>query len=76
MARAEATEVVDVVPVEAVEVETVEVEVEAVEAEVEAVEAEATEVVERHEVFEATRPDGTVVIIDRNIETGEQTLTE
>lgn len=30
----------------------------------------------RRETFEATRPDGTVVIVDRNIDTGEQTVTE
>lgn len=31
---------------------------------------------ERREVFEATRPDGTVVVVDRNIDTGEQTVTD
>ena len=31
---------------------------------------------ERREVFESTRPDGTVVVVDRNIDTGEQTVTE
>ena len=31
---------------------------------------------ERHEKFTATRPDGTVVTVDRNIDTGEQTVTE
>ena len=30
----------------------------------------------RHEVFTATRPDGTVVTVDRNIDTGEQTVTD
>lgn len=30
----------------------------------------------RREMFEATRPDGTVVVVDRNIDTGEQTVTE
>jgi len=30
----------------------------------------------RREKFEATRPDGTVVIVDRNIDTGEQTVTD
>ena len=30
----------------------------------------------RRETFEAIRPDGTVVIVDRNIDTGEQTVTE
>ena len=30
----------------------------------------------RREKFEATRPDGIVVVIDRNIDTGEQTVTE
>ena len=30
----------------------------------------------RRERFEAVRPDGTVVIVDRNIDTGEQTVTE
>ena len=30
----------------------------------------------RREKFEATRPDGSVVIVDRNIDTGEQTVTE
>ena len=61
-----------------------EVETEAVEPEVEASDAQAdekpAEVVEkpsgRREKFEATRPDGIVVVIDRNIDTGEQTVTE
>jgi hypothetical protein len=54
---------------------------------VEVVEAEAAEAAEveepdagatpgRRETFEATRPDGTVVVVDRNIDTGEQTVTE
>ena len=30
----------------------------------------------RRESFESTRPDGTVVVVDRNIDTGEQTVTE
>jgi len=30
----------------------------------------------RREKFTATRPDGTVVIVDRNIDTGEQTVTD
>jgi len=30
----------------------------------------------RREKFESTRPDGTVVVVDRNIDTGEQTVTE
>ena len=30
----------------------------------------------RMETFEATRPDGTVVVVTRNIDTGEQTVTE
>lgn len=30
----------------------------------------------RREKFERTRPDGTVVVIDRNIDTGEQKVTE
>ena len=30
----------------------------------------------RREKFTATRPDGTVVVVDRNIDTGEQTVTE
>jgi len=30
----------------------------------------------RHEVFTATRPDGTVVTVDRNIDTGVQTVTD
>lgn len=37
-------------------------------------ETEATP--ERRETFESTRPDGTVVIVDRNIDTGKQTVTE
>ena len=37
---------------------------------------ESSEVVERIEVFEAVRPDGTVVVIARNIDTGDQTVTE
>lgn len=31
---------------------------------------------ERREAFEVTRPDGVVVVVDRNIDTGEQTVTE
>lgn len=31
---------------------------------------------ERRETFEAVRPDGVTVLIDRNIDTGEQTVTE
>lgn len=31
---------------------------------------------DRREKFEAIRPDGTVVIVDRNIDTGDQTVTE
>lgn len=31
---------------------------------------------ERVEKFERTRPDGVVVVIERNIDTGEQTVTE
>lgn len=42
----------------------------------EAPEAEPTATVDRFETFEATRPDGTIVIIERNIDTGEQTVTE
>lgn len=43
----------------------------------EAPEAEASGAIEyRYETFEATRPDGTSVIIERNIDTGEQTVTE
>lgn len=30
----------------------------------------------RTETFERTRPDGVVVIVKRNIDTGEQTVTE
>ncbi|WP_158252560.1 hypothetical protein [Cryobacterium sp. Y57] len=30
----------------------------------------------RRESFTATRPDGTVVTVDRNIDNGEQTVTE
>lgn len=30
----------------------------------------------RYETFEATRPDGVVVVVERNIDTGEQTVTE
>lgn len=30
----------------------------------------------RTEKFEATRPDGTVVVVTRNIDTGEQTVVE
>lgn len=30
----------------------------------------------RMETFEAVRPDGTVVVVERNIDTGEQTVTE
>lgn len=30
----------------------------------------------RIEKFEATKPDGTVVIVERNIDTGEQSVTE
>jgi len=55
------------------------VEVEHVEPEApEAEEVEEVEPVEdeRREVFEATRPDGTVVVVSRNIDTGEQTVTE
>ena len=38
--------------------------------------AEVVAASERRESFEATRPDGTVVVVDRNIDTGEQTVTE
>lgn len=38
--------------------------------------AEVEAATERRETFEAVRPDGTVVIVDRNIDTGEQTVTE
>ena len=31
---------------------------------------------DRREKFTATRPDVTVVVVDRNIDTGEQTVTE
>ncbi|WP_193510477.1 hypothetical protein [Cryobacterium sp. BB736] len=37
---------------------------------------EAVKVKGRREKFEAIRPDGTVVIVDRNIDTGEQSVTE
>lgn len=30
----------------------------------------------RTEKFERTRPDGTVVVVERNIDTGEQSVTE
>lgn len=61
-----------------VEPEVAEVEAaEEVEVEPEEVEVEAPEVAtERREVFEATRPDGTVVVVDRNIDTGEQTVSD
>lgn len=38
--------------------------------------AAASAEVGRFEVFEATRPDGVVVVVRRNIDTGEQTVTE
>lgn len=71
-------------PAEAPEVEAPEVEAPEVPAtpEVETPAPEASEaekpaeVEARREAFEATRPDGTVVIVDRNIDTGEQTVTE
>lgn len=71
-------------PVAATEPEKVEpapVEPEAVEpeaAEPEAVEKapRARKAKERREVFEVARPDGVVVVVDRNIDTGEQTVTE
>lgn len=31
---------------------------------------------DRFESFEAVRPDGVVVVVTRNIDTGEQTVTE
>lgn len=43
---------------------------------VETAEEQADKVEHRSETFEATRPDGTVVVIVRNIDTGEQTVTE
>lgn len=30
---------------------------------------------DRHEKFERTRPDGAVVVIDRNLDTGEQVVS-
>ena len=30
----------------------------------------------RMETFEATRPDGTIVVVTRNIDTGEQTVAD
>lgn len=41
-----------------------------------AVSSEAAGPRDRHERYEATRPDGVAVIIDRNIDTGEQSVTE
>ena len=49
------------------------------EAEIPADEVEPEEVPEeeapRTETFEATRPDGEVVVVERNIDTGDQTVT-
>ena len=64
-------EVTESVEAESVEAEPVEADEE---SGVESVEPEAEVAPGRHEVFEATRPDGTVVIVDRNIDTGEQTV--
>jgi len=38
--------------------------------------AEPVESSDRFETFEAVRPDGVTVIVERNIETGEQSVTE
>ena len=51
-------------------------EIEAVEVETDDAPDEEDAASERRETFEATRPDGTVVVVDRNIDTGEQTVTE
>lgn len=40
------------------------------------VEPKPKKVKDRMETFEAVRPDGTVVVVKRNIDTGEQTVTE
>ena len=64
-------------PAEAVEPEAVAPEVEAPEVPADEKPAEVVEKPSgRREKFEATRPDGIVVVIDRNIDTGEQTVTE
>jgi hypothetical protein len=68
-------EEVEVVAAEPIEPEVVEVEPEAEEPEPEP-EPEPEDPTERHEKFEATRPDGTVVVVDRNIDTGVQTVTD
>ena len=62
----------------AAEASTAEVPVAEVAAEPESKPAEAKSKKDkgRIEKFEATRPDGSVVVIVRNIDTGEQTLTE
>ena len=65
-------------PVEATEVEP-EVNPDAPDAPGEGDESDESEVEDvpgRRETFEATRPDGIVVVIDRNIDTGEQTVTD
>ena len=43
---------------------------------VEAPEVEQEAIEHRYETFEATRPDGVVVIVERNVDTGDQTVTE
>lgn len=60
---------------ESAAVEVPEVEPEAVEP-AEVPEDEATEPAGRWESFEATRPNGDVVVIKRNIDTGEQSTTD
>lgn len=40
------------------------------------VEAKHAKSKDRFETFEATRPDGTIVVVKRNIDTGEQTVSD
>lgn len=62
-------------PVEPVEVEPAEAPVEP-DAPVETPAAEPVEPSGRWESFEATRPNGDVVVVKRNIDTGEQSVTD
>lgn len=62
-------------PSEVVEAESVEVPAEPSEP-AEVAEDEATEPSGRWESFEAIRPNGDVVVVKRNIDTGEQSVTD
>ncbi len=69
-------EEIDAAAADPAEVEGAEPDAAEVDEAAEPVEPKPKKVKARMETFDAVRPDGTVVVVKRNIDTGEQTVTE